>query len=166
MNRSLSIVIATLCATTALAQTLPTGSQASVMVLDSSLLHRSIFDLLHAAGPRGNRVVLVQDEALYGAMQQQIIQNESNRIQGYRIRIFSSNAQTARAASLAAKEEFEALFPSIPAYLNYVNLDFRVTVGDFRTRSEAMRFFKELTARPRYSRTAMIVRETISYPPL
>jgi len=137
----------------------------SAQVLDSLLYNRNIFDLLSTPGPYGNRVELVQSEALKSAVQRQVIQNGSKAMQGYRVRIFSSNAQTARAASLSAKEEFEALFPWVRAYLNYVNIDFRVTVGDFRTKSEAMRFHRELTARPQY-RSAVVVKEAISFPAL
>ena len=137
----------------------------SAQILDSLLLNRNIFELLDATGPLGNRVVLEQSQAIKSAVQRQVIQNESKTIQGYRVRIYSNNIQTARETSLSVKAEFEALFPAIRAYWNYVNLDFRVTVGDFRTRSEAMRFHKELTTRPQY-RGAVVVREAIEFPPL
>jgi len=138
---------------------------ASAQVLDSLLLNRNIFEQLNATGPYGNRVELVQPEALKSAIQRQMNQSEARTIQGFRVRIFSSNAQTARVASQSAKEEFEALFPWVRAYLNYVNIDFRVTVGDFRTKSEAMRFHKEITALPQY-RGAVIVKEAIELPAL
>ena len=128
-------------------------------VLDSTLLHRNIFDLLSD----GNRVVLVQPDALRDAVQQHVLRNESKTLQGYRVRIFSSNAQTARRTSLSVKEEFESLFPDVPAYWGFKNLDFRVTVGDFRTKSEAMQFHKELISYPQY-RTAVVVSEVILFP--
>ena len=154
MKRSLIISLAVLCAT-------PLSAQ----VLDSLLLNCSIFDLLDATGPMGNRVELHQPQALKNAVQSQSLQNESKTIQGYRVRIYSSNVQTARDLALAKKAEFEALFPWVRAYFNYVNIDFRVMVGDFRTRSEAMRFHKELTTHPAY-KGAVIVREAIDFPPL
>ena len=154
MKRYLLILTVTICA-----------APASAQVLDSLLLNRNIFQQLGSSGPYGNRVELVQPEALKNAVQRQVTQNETKTIQGYRVRIFSSNAQTARNASLAAKEAFEALFPGVRAHWNYVNIDFRVTVGNFRTKSEAMRFHKEITALPQY-RTAVIVKEAIEYPEL
>jgi len=136
----------------------------SAQVLDSSLLHRSIFELLSATGPNNNKVVLVQPEALQQAVQQQTLQNASGKgIPGFRIRIFSSNQQTARSASLAVLEEFQRLYPDIPAYLDHKDIDFRVTVGDFRTRSEAERIKRILTTR---YRSAIVVREAIAYPAL
>jgi orotidine-5'-phosphate decarboxylase len=138
----------------------------SAQFSDSLLRSRNIFDLLSTSGPYGNRVEIVQQESLRGAVQRHVIQNESKQIQGYRIRIFSSNAQTARAMSQAAKEEFEALFPSIRAYLRFGNPDYRVTVGDFRTKSEAVRFLNELKALRQYNRVAVVVREAIEFPAL
>ena len=137
----------------------------SAQTPDSLLWSRNIFDLIQAEGPYGNRAMITQPLSLRQAVQNHINQNESRRIPGFRVRIFSSNAQTARGASQAAKEEFESLFPGTPAYLRFENIDYRVTVGDFRTRSEAMRFHKEITAFSRY-RAAVIVREAIEFPAL
>ena len=144
-----------------LACTLPLSAQSA----DSLPLRRTIFDLLQTAGPYGNTVTIVQPAALKQAVQTQITQNESKKLQGYRIRIFNSNAQTARTAGQSLKEEFELLFPTTRAYFKYENPDWRVTVGDFRTKSEATRFHKELTAFYQY-RTAVVVRELIELPPL
>ncbi|MDR2585996.1 MAG: hypothetical protein LBC84_07255 [Prevotellaceae bacterium] len=137
----------------------------SAQILDSLLINRNIFEILGTVGPSGNRVELVQSNALKSAVEQQVIQNSTKTIQGYRIRIYSSNVQTARSTSIAVKEEFEALFPEVKAYLNYVNIDFRVTVGDFRTKAEAIRFHRELTVMPQYQ-TAVVLKEAISYPKL
>ena len=141
--------------------TIPGYTQA----IDSLLLGRDIFDLLSTSGVYGNSITIQQPTSLINAIQDQIIQNRSKKIQGYRVRIFSSNAQTARASALAAKEEFESLFPWVSAHLNFGNLDFRVTVGNFRTKSEAMRFHKELIAMPQY-RASVVVRELIEFPSL
>jgi len=137
----------------------------SAQTLDSLLLSRNIFELIQSEGPYGNKVTITQSASLREAVQNQIVQNEFKRIPGFRIRIFSSNAQTARGASLTAKEVFESLFPGIPAYHKFENIDWRVTVGDFRTRSEAMKFHKEITSFSQY-RAAVIVRETIEFPVL
>jgi hypothetical protein len=137
----------------------------SAQVLDSLLLDVSIFERLHRTGNYGNRVTIVQPTLIESAMQEQIEQNKSKRIQGFRIRIFSSNAQTARATSQAVREEFESLYPEVPAYPKFENIDYRVLVGNFRTRSEAMRFHRELTRRPQYQ-GSVIVRDAIEFPAL
>jgi len=154
MKRSFFLLITVLCA-----------APLSAQVLDSLLLYRSIFELFDSTGPYGNRVVLVQQEALYQAVQQQILRNESKKIQGFRIRIFNSNQQTARNTSQAILEEFQTLYPHVKAYLDFKETNYRVTVGDFRTRSEAMRFRERLITQPAY-RSAVIVKEAIGYPEL
>ena len=130
-----------------------------------SLPDRNIFDLLNATGVYGNRVTLVLPNQLQSSIHSQILLNRTKKMQGFRIRIFSSNAQNARTTSQAVKEEFELLYPHIRAYPKYENIDHRVLVGNFRTRSEAMRFHKELTTRYQY-RGAVIVREFIEFPSL
>jgi len=154
MKRYYFLLIALVCATPLSAQT-----------LDSLLLSRNIFDLIQAEGPYGNKVTVTQPVSLQQAVQNQINQNEFKKIPGFRIRIFSSNAQTARSAALAAKEGFESLFPEIMAYIKFEDIDWRVTVGDFRTKSEAMKFHKEITAYSTY-RAAVIVKEAIEFPAL
>ena len=56
---------------------------------------------------------------------------------------------------------FKGMFPGVAAYRTYSNPFFRVTVGDFRTKSEAMQLLLQVKgAFP----TAFIVKETIGYP--
>ena len=140
---------------------LPLRSQ----VLDSLFLDHNIFEMLSQTGQYGNRITLSQPVLLQSAIQNQIVLNKSKKIQGFRVRIFSSNAQNARSTSQAVKEAFELLYPHIPAYPKFENIDYRVLVGNFRTRSEAMRFHKELITRSQY-RGSVIVRESIEFPPL
>lgn len=154
MKRCILLIVIVICA-------LPLSAQ----VLDSLLWGRNIFELLNRSGDYGNRISLVQPDQLRKAVEEQVVQNRSKKIQGFRIRIFSSNAQNARSTSQAVKEEFESLYPHIPAYPKFENIDYRVLVGNFRTRSEAMRFHRELTTKQQY-RGAVIVKETIDYPPL
>ena len=137
----------------------------SAQIVDSLLFDKDIFQMLSTEGPYGNRVRIVQPQSMRSAMENQISVNRTQKIQGFRIRIFSSNAQTARSTSQHVKEEFESLYPEVPAYSKFVDIDYRVLVGNFRTRSEAMRFHKDLTTRPQY-RGAVIVREPIDFPPL
>ena len=139
----------------------------SAQTLDSLVQNRDIFEWLNLSGIYGNRVTLIQPESLQSAIQYHIISNEAKKIQGYRVRIFRSNAQSARDVSLAIKEEFETLFPFVQAYRDHVAIDFRVVVGDFRTRSEATRFRNELMSLPQYrDKPVVIISEAIEFPPL
>ena len=94
-------------------------------------------------------------------MASHIRDNASRTLSGYRIRIFFDNKQTARTESEAALKRFEALYHDVSAYRSYANPYFKVTVGDFRTKSEAM----ELLERIKHEfPSAFVVKENISFP--
>ena len=58
-------------------------------------------------------------------------------------------------------KRFEAKYHDIKAYRTYVNPYFKVTVGDFRTKSEAMGFLSRIvTEFP----SAFVVKESIEFP--
>lgn len=154
MKRYLIIGLFSLCS-------LPLSAQ----VMDSLMFNRNIFEILNTTGFYGNRVTLVQLSQLRSAVENQAVLNSAKKIQGYRIRIFSSSAQTARSIAQATKGEFESIYPGIPAYPTFESPDYRVLVGNFRTKSEAMRFHKELITRSQY-RGAVIVSGPIEFPAL
>ncbi len=60
-----------------------------------------------------------------------------DKLQGYRIRIYSGNHQMARAEAEAAKALFEENY-AVPAYFVYDNPYFLVTVGNCLSQEEAM----------------------------
>ena len=77
------------------------------------------------------------------------------------MRIFFDNGQNSRGESEAVLKRFEAVYHGIPAYRTYANPYFKVTVGDFRTRSEAMALLVKL--RNEFPR-ALMVKEKINWP--
>jgi len=60
---------------------------------------------------------------------------------GYRIQIFYGSV---RSDAYNAQAKFQAIYPGIRTYLSYTEPDFKVKVGDFRTRLEAEKFKQEL----------------------
>lgn len=130
--------------------------------VDSTLVGKSVFDEMPSKfkGDAGDGNVL-QSDALSSAMAEHSVSNRSKALTGYRVRIFFDNKQTARAESEACLKRFEEQWHDFPAYRSYVNPYFKVTVGDFRTRSEAMQLLQRL--RPTFP-AAFIVKETINYP--
>lgn len=129
--------------------------------MDSTLVGKTIFDVLptHSKGDTGN-VIVNQDYALQNAFQRHITESGFKEINGYRIRIYFSNAQNAREASMAAAWRFQSHFEGHNVYRQFVNPNFKVTVGDFRTKSEALAFLDAVRAD---FPAAFIVREKIHY---
>lgn len=129
---------------------------------DSTLTGKSIFSLMPSrAKGDAAEVVINQSEAIATAMSGHIRSNSTRTIKGYRVRIYFDNKQVSRNASMGVYNSFRSRWHDIPAYRSYVNPYFKVTVGDFRTKSEAMRFLEEIRgAFP----SAFVVKENIQYP--
>jgi len=85
------------------------------------------------------------------------------KIDGYRIRIYRDNSSNARGRSETIETSFNQRFPEIPTYRGYDNPYFKVSVGDFRSKDEAMKFFARIK---RSYPNAYIVAEEINFPPL
>lgn len=119
--------------------------------VDSTLVGR---DLLLELGVRQSAVV-------DSAMRAHLAANPERGLSGYRIRIFFDNKQTARAESEVVLKKFESLYHDVVAYRTYANPYFKVTVGDFRTKSEAM---AHLDGIKKNFPSAFVVKENISYP--
>ncbi|MBR5249470.1 MAG: SPOR domain-containing protein [Bacteroidales bacterium] len=105
----------------------------------------------------GDRVMISPE--LRAAYEQQLEANRLRVVNGYRLRIYFDNRQIARKESETVAQEFLASFPDMPVYRSYVNPYFKVTVGDFRTKSEALQFMEKIhLAYP----AAFLVREPIT----
>ena len=124
---------------------------------------RDIFVLLRERENGQGNVTIIQPQGLVGALHNQIYKNGKRRLNGYRVRIFSGNSQDARRRCDEIAGGFAASYPDIPVYKSYSNPFFKVTVGDFRTRDEALLFAESIAGR--YP-SAFLVREPINYPSL
>ena len=94
-------------------------------------------------------------EALYS----HILKNKTRKNTYYRIRIFFNNSRDARGVSETIADTFAMNFPDIPVYRIYSAPYFKVTVGDFKTKSDAMRFMEMI--RPQYP-AVFLVKESSS----
>ena len=130
--------------------------------VDTSLVGKDILKLMpKKADGKETEVNVYQSEAIDQALVEHLDQNAGRTLTGYRVRIFFDNKQTARVASEEALKRCESLYHDVRAYRTYANPYFKVTVGDFRTKSEAM----ALLERIRYEfPSACVVKENISFP--
>ena len=129
----------------------------SGVAIDSVLMQKGIFGVMSGS------VNVRQTQAVRDIVEGRIAQNEVSGFDGYRIRIYFDNSQDARDASSSILEAFETSHPDIPAYRTFDSPNFKVTVGDFRTRSEALAALRSM--QPEYP-SAFIVREKFKYPSL
>lgn len=155
MKRTFAILVA-LClgVMTLFAQNTDTLSTKGITV-DSTLVGKSVFSVLPS------KTKVHQSQAISTAFSN-VVKANSTRVQsGYRVRIFFDSKQTARAESENVLAKFASAHPGIPAYRSYQNPFFKVTVGDLRTRSEALQLLQQLKGE---FPTAFVVKENINYP--
>ena len=126
---------------------------------DSTLVGTTIFQLLQQQA--SGSVELNQPQEMEQAYQLYIKANGEKKRNGYRIRLFFSNKQSARIESEELEKEFQQQFPHIPTYRSYTNPFFKVVVGDYRTKSDAIRALNKIL--PFYPQ-AIVVKESIYYP--
>lgn len=60
---------------------------------------------------------------------------------GYRIQIFSG---ADRKEAYSSQAEFKSIYPDVKSYLSYTQPNYKIRVGNFRTRLEAEKFMSEL----------------------
>jgi hypothetical protein len=84
-----------------------------------------------------------------------------NKIDGFRVEIFFSSNIDAKEKALKKKMEFLSVYPENTVHIKYVSPNFRVRVGDFRTKNEALKLYKEI--KDNYP-VAFIVTDEIDFP--
>jgi len=85
----------------------------------------------------------------------------SNSIDGYRVEIFFSSNTDAKEKALRKKIEFLSIYPENTVHVKYISPNFRVRVGDFRTKNEALKLYREI--KDTYP-VAFIVTDQIDFP--
>lgn len=120
-------------------------------LVDSSLVGKDMFSMVEVR----------QSDAVRSAFENYKEGNRERKITGYRVRIFFDNSQEARVRSEAVAREFAAEHPDVKVYRSHINPYFKVTVGDFRSRIEAMAFAKTIS--DKYP-SVFLVKESIQYP--
>lgn len=151
------------------AQTVPDGYELvdsvvyrPVSAVDTTLAGKDVFLVMPSRRAGDDVDVNVrQSDNIQASMRQHIESNSKRTIPGYRVRIFFDNKQTARTESENTLKRFNGLFPDVMAYRIYANPYFKVTVGDFRTKSEAMALLARIKGD---FPSAFVVKENIAYP--
>jgi hypothetical protein len=125
---------------------------------------------VYAQGQRQGYLEVRQDPALdsllmsYEMLRAQVELNTDNKgIPGYRIQIFFDSGINSGERARKAMEGFELLFPDIPGYITWKAPNYRVRVGDFRSRLEAEKALAEIE--DEYP-NAWVIKDEINYPPL
>jgi len=68
----------------------------------------------------------------------------NNRIPGYRVQIYFEAGNYSKAKAIEVKNAFDLAYPGYVAYISFDEPYYRVKVGDFRTKIEAVGFLKKV----------------------
>ena len=123
--------------------------------VDSLLLGKNIFTIM------GPGVKVDQSAEVKQAMAQYVGKNASKSISGYRIRVFYDNTPQARTRSEAIENALMEQYPEHKVYRSFESPNYKVLIGNFRSKDEALRIFNAL--KKTYP-TAYIIKDNIEYP--
>ena len=126
-----------------------------VAPVDSTLIGK---DILNVLGPG---ITLDQTTPVRQALQNYVMNNAEKPISGYRIRVFYDNGPQARDKSETIEQVLKTQFPEVMVYRSFESPNYKVSIGDFRTKDEALRIYNALKGT--YP-TAFIIKESINYP--
>jgi hypothetical protein len=114
--------------------------------------------------PISEQLPVSQDARIDSLLKRHIAMNKRmNGTEGYRLEVFFSSGLKAREEAMSVKTEFLTKYPDVQAYMIFQSPDFKVRVGDFRTKNEA------LALKDRIKKTypnAFIVKDIIQFPKL
>ena len=114
--------------------------------------------------PDEGNSVIIADDRIDSLVQLHIEHNkEFPVIKGYRIQILMASGNDALDITEEAKIEFLEKYPDIPVYLTFGEPNYRVRVGDFRTRLEAENFLQKIS---RKYPGAWVTQDNINFPSL
>lgn len=114
--------------------------------------------------PGQGKIVINQDNTITQLHSLRYLQNaKSPGMDGFRIRIFFEIGQFARKNSEDVMQAFMEKYPGVPVYQSYQNPYWKISVGDFRSRESALKFYYEILKD--YPK-AFIIPERINFPSL
>ena len=95
----------------------------------------------------GSNIEIVQDSRVEALVNKHIqINQRLNTMDGFRIQVFSDSGTNSKNKAQSVQEEFQTRFSGMGVYLSFKSPNYKVRIGDFRTRLDAQRFLIELTA--------------------
>ena len=83
---------------------------------------------------------------------------------GYRIQVYADkNQRTAKSEAMSRERALQMRFPDLGCYVTYNAPTWRLRVGDFATREEAVEIMQQLKKEfPSYAREMIVVKDRIN----
>ncbi|MFA4852936.1 MAG: SPOR domain-containing protein [Bacteroidales bacterium] len=111
----------------------------------------------------GKVEVIVQDARISTLVAKHVAFNESRgSIKGFRIQIFFDSGNNSKNKAITAMNEFKAKHPKTEAYLMFLEPNYKVRVGDFRSRMDAQHFLYKIAEE--YPNAFIVKDDEINFP--
>ena len=109
--------------------------------IDSSFIYKSVEETIDTVG----KINVVQSAAIKSLLSKKTIINEAKPLQkGFRIQIMSVTGANSRDKANMEKAKFLMEFDDIRVYIVYQEPYFKVRLGDFRTKLNALKYQQEI----------------------
>ncbi len=104
-----------------------------------------LFTSLVFSQTKTGTVEIVQDEKIKKLVARHIAINDSlGTIHGYRLQLFFTSGVNGKKMAQEVQSEFIRKYPGTESYLVWDSPNYKVRVGDFRTRLDALKFQEEI----------------------
>ncbi|MDP4184035.1 MAG: SPOR domain-containing protein [Bacteroidota bacterium] len=99
--------------------------------------------------PRKSNLTIRQDPRIDSLLNRHIRQNQKTHVSGsgYRIQIYTASGAGAREKAINIKTQVLTDDPDMDVYVQFTSPDWKVRIGNFRSRSDAMRVKQELNSK-------------------
>lgn len=125
-------------------------------------LKNDIFTEIQKSETNSGKIKIYQEDRITGLVLKHIELNQNqNGFMGYRIQIYFGSGGVAKKKAEDMRDELEEIYPDVEAHIIYESPNFKLRVGDFRTKVEAYKFKIELSEN--YP-SAFIVEDMIDFP--
>ncbi len=115
---------------------------ASVAAQDKT---HNIIDEVTSSKDGEGKVVVIQDPAINDLLKIHVDQNNRSKgVEGFRIQLYLGSNNNAKKEATEVKGKLLELFPDEKPYIMYEAPFWRVQVGDFRSKAEALGLYRKL----------------------
>jgi hypothetical protein len=130
------------------------------------ILFLSFFISLNGICQKTGKVEIIASDVRINTLVEKHIAFNENRgsICGFRIQIFFDSGNNSKSKAISAMNEFKAKHADIGAYLTFQEPNYKVRVGDFRSRMDAQRFLHKIA--DEYPNAFIVMDDEINYPNL
>jgi hypothetical protein len=113
------------------------------------------------AAQTAGKIEIVQDSRIGSLVEKHRLIAQNDKIHGWRIQIFFDSGTNSKNRAFAKKGLFLAKYPETGSYLTFQSPNYKVRVGDFRSRLDAEGFRQRIQGD---FPDAFVVRDEIAYP--